>query len=133
MICPQPLKQILTATRAHWDRPEFRPTVRRNFEKVLNCRTPALGAEIFASETEEKLVYHTCKSRACPSCGHRATLLWQREQAAALPDGPYVGINFTMPDVLWPIFQRNRRFLHDLAVLGAAVMRWTGRQRPVTQ
>lgn len=122
MICPQPLKQILAATRAHWDRPQIRPAVRRNFEKVLNCRTPALGAEVFASETEEKLVYHTCKSRACPSCGHRATLLWQREQDAALPDGPYVGINFTMPNVLWPIFQRNRRLLHDLAALGAAVI-----------
>jgi hypothetical protein len=129
MMCPQPLKQILATTRAHWDRPEIRPAVRRNFEKVLNCRTPALGAEVFASETEKRLVYHTCKSRACPSCGHRATLLWQREQYAALPDIRYGSINFTMPDVLWPIFQRNRRLLHDLAVLGAAVIQQWVRAR----
>ncbi len=69
----QPLKQILIATRAHWDHPETRPAVRENFEKTINCRTPALGAEVFASETEEKLVYFTCKSRSCPSCGQRAT------------------------------------------------------------
>lgn len=122
MICRQPLKQILAATQPQWDRPEVRPAVRRNFRKVLNCRTATLGAEVYASETEEKLVYHTCKSRACPSCGHRATLLWQREQYAGLPDIPYVGINFTMPDVLWPLFKRSRRLLHDLPVLGAAVI-----------
>ena len=118
----QPLKQILSATRGHWDRPEIRTAVRENFAKMIDCRTPALGAEVYASETEEKLVYHTCKSRACPSCGHRATQLWQREQWTALPDVPYAGIVLTMPDVLWPIFQRNRHLLYDLAALGAAVI-----------
>ena len=118
----QPLKQILAGARSHWDRAVTRPAVRQNFEKVINCRTPALGAEVYASETEEKLVYHTCKSRACPSCGHRATQLWQREQWAALPDIPYAGVVLTMPDVLWPIFQQNRHLLCDLAALGAAVI-----------
>jgi len=27
-----------------------------------------------------------------------------------------------MPDVLWPLFQRNRHLLHDLPVLGAHVL-----------
>jgi hypothetical protein len=95
---------------------------RENFDKTTLCQTPALGAEVYASETEEKLVYHTCKSRACPSCGYRATLLWLREQWAALPDIPYAGLVFTMPAVLWPIFQQNRHLLHDLPALGAAVV-----------
>ncbi len=81
-----------------------------------------MGAEVFASETEQIVVPHTCKSRACPSCGHRATGLWQREQWAALPDVPYAGVNFTMPDVLWPIFQQNRHLLHDLPAIAAAVI-----------
>ena len=122
MRVKQPLKQILSFTRDNWDRHETRAAVRQNFKSVLNCRTPALGAEVYASETEEKLVYHTCKSRACPSCGHRATQLWQREQWASLPDIPYAGIVLTMPDVLWPIFQQNRHLLHDMAALGAAVI-----------
>jgi hypothetical protein len=84
----QPLKQIVIATRTHWDRPEIRPAVRDNFDKLINCRTPALGADVLASETEEKLVCYTCKSRSCPSCGQRATLLWQREQWNALPTCP---------------------------------------------
>jgi hypothetical protein len=119
----QPLRQILIDTRDLWDRAETRPAVRENFDRVTKCRTPALGAEVFASETEQKLVYHTCKSRTCPSCGHRATELWQREQWASLPDIPYVGICLTMPDVLWPIFQQNRHLLHDLPALGAEVIK----------
>jgi hypothetical protein len=118
----QPLKQILTDTRGHWDRAEIRPAVRENFARVISCRTPQLGAEVYASDSEEKLVYHTCKSRACPSCGHRATLLWQREQWASLPDIPYAGVVLTMPSVLWPIFQQNRHLLHDLPALGAATI-----------
>jgi hypothetical protein len=116
------LKQILEATRHIWDRPETRPAVRENFKRMLDCRTPALGGEWYASETEERLFYHTCKSRFCPSCGYRATLLWQEEQDAVLPDIPYAGIVFTMPGVLWPIFKQNRHLLHDLAVLGADVI-----------
>ena len=52
----------------------------------------------------------------------RATLLWQREQWAALPDIRYAGIALTMPDTLWSIFQQNRHLLHDLPALGAAVI-----------
>ena len=118
----EPLKQILAATRSHWDTPEARIAVRKNFEKVIVCRTPVLGAEVYASQNEEKRCYHTCKSRACPSCGYRATLLWLRDQWAALPDIPYAGLVLTMPGVLWPIFQQNRHLLHDLPALGASVV-----------
>src|SRR5438876_10598564 len=116
------LRQILEASRDLWDQPETRPAVRENFAKMLDCRTPALGAEVFSSETEEKFVYHTCKSPARPSCGYRATLLWQREQWSALPDIPYAGLVFTMPSVLWPIFKQNRHLLHDLPALGTEVI-----------
>jgi hypothetical protein len=122
MITDQPLKRILEATRSNWNRPETRLAVRQNFEKVINCRNPALGAEVYASGTEERLVYHTCKSRTCPSCGNRATQLWQREQWAGLPEVPYAGVVLTMPNVLWPIFQQNRHLLHDLPALGAEVI-----------
>ena len=125
----QPLAKILTKGRVYWDRAETRPVVRREFDKVLKCRTAALGAEVYESDTERKTVYHTCKSRACPSCGHRATLLWQREQGAALPDIPYKGIVLTMPDVLWPIFRRNRHLLHDLPTIGADVIQQWARDR----
>jgi hypothetical protein len=75
----QLLKQILAASRDLWDQPETRPAARENFAKMLACRTAALGAEVYASDSEEKRHYHTCKSRACPSCGCRRTILRQRD------------------------------------------------------
>ena len=116
------LKQILKSTREVWDRPGTRPAVLKNFAAVIDCGTPALGWELYASDTEEKRCYHRCKSRFCPSCGYRATLLWLEQQEAALPDIPYTGIVFTMPRELWSLFKRNRHLLHDLPVLGADVI-----------
>jgi hypothetical protein len=117
------LRQILELTRDQWDIPTERDSVRANFKKVCACRTPTLGGEVYASGTEEKVSYHTCKSRCCPSCGNRGTQLWQREHWAALPDIPFVGIVLTMPDVFWPIFQAHRHLQHDLPALGAAVVK----------
>ena len=100
----------------------FHPCVRR-LPGWSIVAPKALGAEVFASEGgEERVVYHTCKSRACPSCGHQATRAWQRDQWRELPDVPYAHVCLTMPDVLWPLFQRNRHLLHDLPVLGAQVL-----------
>ena len=118
----EPLKEILASTRALWDHEGSRPAVRTNFAKVLMCHTEALGSEVYASATEQKILHHTCKSRACPSCGYRATRLWQREMWAALPDVKFAGVVFTMPDVLWSIFRCNRHLLDDLPALGAAVI-----------
>jgi hypothetical protein len=119
------LQQILADTQAYWDHGGTRPAVRENLWKTMYCGTPALGAEVYASETERLLVFHTCKSRACPSCGYRATEWWQEELKALLPDVSYVGINFTMPSQFWPILQQNRHLLNDLPVIGAsAIQRW---------
>ena len=121
----QPIKEILRSTESYWNKPVTRAAVRENFKKVIQCRTEALGAEVYVSDGEEKTVFHTCKSRACPSCGYRATQLWQRDQWADLPDIPYAGIVLTMPDALWQIFRNNRHLLHDLPALGAAtIQQW---------
>ena len=65
-----PLKKILSQARPYWDRDEMRPAVRKIFGKALQCRTAELGAEVYSSENQELILYHTCKSRACPSCGY---------------------------------------------------------------
>jgi hypothetical protein len=55
----QPLKQILEKTRLYWDHDGVPSHVREAFRKVLQCRTRALGAEVFGSENGELIVYHT--------------------------------------------------------------------------
>jgi Putative transposase/Transposase zinc-binding domain len=103
-----PLKRILRENSSLWNIESTRPAVRSAFIKALRCGTAALGAEVYSSGIDERVVFHTCKGRACSSCGARATSQWQRERWAALPEVPYKGITFTMPNVLWPFFGDSR-------------------------
>lgn len=92
---------------------------------MIECGTPALRWLTYASETEIRRVYHTCKVRTCPSCGYRAILQWQLEQETDLPNIMYSGLVFTMSRPFWHIFKENWHLLHDLPTLaGKAVVRW---------
>ncbi len=129
MMGHHPLKQILVDTRAYWDHTGTPPHVRENLSKIIKCGTIALGAEVYASKTESKLVYHTCKSRFCTSCGQRATEAWQEDLEAILPDIPYIGITFTVPKELRPILQQNQHILHGMPAMGAeAIQLWAKAQ-----
>lgn len=123
------LNQILDLTQSHWDHDSANSEARAVFRKALQCGTPALGAEIFQSENEEKIVYHTCKSRACTSCGYRGTVQWQRERWCAMPDVPYSEVTFTMPDTLWDFFQHNPRLTHALPALASCAIEGYVRRR----
>jgi hypothetical protein len=122
MKYPNPLRQILSQTRPHWDRDDARPAVRWAFGKACQCRTPELGAEVYGSGQEERIFYHPCKSRPCSSCGYRAVVQWQRGWYAALPDTLYKGITFTMPDLLWLLFRDNPLLAKALPALAAKVI-----------
>jgi hypothetical protein len=118
-----PLKEISSQARSYWDRDEMRAAVRQAFSKALQCRTAELGAEVYSSENQELILYHPCKSRACPSCGYRATVQWLRERWAAMPDALYKGITFTMPDLLWPFFHNNPPLAKALSAIAAEIIK----------
>jgi len=125
MIGEHPIKQIILDTREHWDHGGTPSHVRETFWKIIKCGTIALGAEVYTSEIESKLVFHTCKSKFCTSCGQRATEAWQADLEATLPDLPYIGITLTMPMEFRTILQHNRHILHDIPAMGAeAVQQW---------
>src|SRR5450755_4763844 len=117
-----PLKRILIESRSSWDHEGTRDVVRRVFATALKCRTAELGAEVYSSENQELTQYHTCKSRACTSCGNRASIQWRRERWAALPTQSYHGITLTMPNVLWPLFRDNPALTKALPALAAGVI-----------
>jgi hypothetical protein len=116
------LKELLKDTLPHWNHDRTPQNIRETFWKIINCGTEVLGADIYASETEQKIVYHTCKSPFCPSCGARSAAIWQEQIEATLPQIPYVEINFTMPQVFWSLLQRNRHLLRNLPALGATAI-----------
>jgi hypothetical protein len=123
------LKKLLKDTLLDWDHDGTLQNVRETFWKIINCGTEVLGAEIYASDTDERIVYHTCKSPFCPSCGARFAAIWQDEIEASLPQIPYIEINFTMPQVFWPLLQRNRRLLSALPALGATAIEFWAKAR----
>jgi hypothetical protein len=107
-----------------------RPHARATLNKMLLCGTPALGAEVFSSiDGETRKVYHTCKTRACPSCGYFQTLRFRQEVVNHLPEIPYRGLILTIPDRYWEILRLNRQLLPDLVALGGGVMSDLARER----
>jgi len=113
-----PLKQILAQTHSHWDHDGTRPALRQAFKKAMQCRTATLGAEVYASRNQQRIVYHTCKSRACPSCGYRATVQWQRERWAALPDGTFFGdSSATTSRWFWRLLSAARQLAWSIAIM----------------
>jgi hypothetical protein len=116
------LKAILVEGRQHWDDPVFDPDTRLRFLRALECRTPALGGRVYASENEESVFYNTCKSPACTSCGNWAAIQWQRERWGALPEGPYLGMTLSMPDRLWHLFAANPDLTRELPNIAASAI-----------
>lgn len=132
MIGEHPIKQLLFDTQAHWNHNGTPEHVRDTFWKIITCGTIALGAEVYATEIESKLVFHTCKSRFCTSCGQRATEAWQEDLEAVLPDIPYVGLTFTLPMEFRTILQENRHLLHGIPAMGAeALQQWANARHGV--
>ena len=76
---------------------------RQVLERILACRTPALGGELFGCPdcAQFRYRYHSCNDRHCPLCGTTDADHWleQRRQRLLLPV-PYFLVTFTVPDPL---------------------------------
>jgi Putative transposase/Transposase zinc-binding domain len=104
--------------------------VKSEFERVIKCGTRELGYAIYTSDSGEQLeVPFTCKSKACSSCGRKATLDWARKASLELPNIPYSSVLLTMPDSTRSLLKSNPEVLHDLPAIGAGALQdWANRQ-----
>src|SRR5271170_6325937 len=106
-----------------WDIETTRPVVRHSLDLMLKCRTRALGAEVYETNSgERRISCHTCKSKACSSCASRSAKLWLQQISADLLDVPYAAIGFTMSDDFWELFRLNRHLLIALPTIAAGVV-----------
>ena len=80
-------------------------------EKMLACGTSKVGSKHYECENpaceHRKVIYNSCKSKACSSCGVMLTEKWIAKQLSILPKCEYQHMTLTMPDKLWPIFRLN--------------------------
>lgn len=76
---------------------------RQVFSRLLRCRTPALGGQLFGCPDCGLFHYryHSCNDRHCPLCGATDADQWleQQRQRLLLPV-PYFLVTFTVPDPL---------------------------------
>jgi len=87
------------------------PSHRRAIDDIVNCRTAALGGQVWRCEAcnTEVFSYHSCGNRSCPKCHTAQTQAWlERRQAELLPV-PYFHITITVPAELRDVLRANQR------------------------
>ena len=123
MYIPRPAKLLFTFDDG-WNRflDKFGDSVsewtKLSVERMLACGTCAMGVRRYCCAsplcTHSRFFCQSCKSKACSSCGLKATEQWIATQQHILPDCDWQHITFTMPHVLWPFFNNNWPLLNDL-------------------
>ncbi|STO40964.1 putative IS1294 transposase [Escherichia coli] len=133
---PRPLKRLFTANQC-WtsflDAGGLRDIGVEAVTKMLACGTRILGVKEYNCDKPDcphvRYVTNSCGSRACPSCGKKATDLWIATQLNRLPDCDWVHLVFTLPDTLWPVFESNRWLLNDVCRLAVENLLYAARKR----
>lgn len=122
------IKQILTSNQNWWNfynkhHNNIRPSIISCIVKLLSCKNIIRGYHHYICSNTNchhiKYVHHTCKCKACSSCGKKATELWIAKQNTLLPNTSWQHITFTMPSELWDLFWCNRKLLNHIGKIAA--------------
>jgi len=96
---------------------------RQVLRKILACRTPALGGQLFACPDCPGFDYryHSCNDRHCPQCGQRDTDAWLAQQRPRLLlPVPYFLVTFTVPEALRHCIRSHPAIALDLLFAASA-------------
>src|ERR1700678_4146676 len=98
------------------------PSHRRAIEDILDCRTAALGGQVWrcAACKTEMFSYHSCGNRSCPKCHTAQTQEWLEHRQAELLPVPYFHITVTVPAEL-----RDPRYVGGTVGVLAVLHTWT--------
>ncbi len=118
------------------------PSQQRALQAILQCRTPALGGQVYGCEHCGALLYsyHSCGNRHCPKCHGQRTERWLQKQRARLLPCPYYLVTFTLPAELRALARCQQKIVYSL-LLGAAARslqklcadpQWMGAQPSLT-
>lgn len=134
------IKQILQSNQNWWNfynkhRNKIRFDIVYCIIKLLSCKNTIRGYHEYIcpnhSCTHIKRIAHTCKSKACSSCGKKATELWLNKQNAILPNTTWQHITFTMPQELWDFFWLNRHLLNLIGKIAADCIKTIANKKKV--
>ena len=105
---------------------------------VEQCRTPALGGQVYYCRTCDDLhySYHSCRNRHCPKCQNENAQAWLERQQELLLPVSYFLLTFTLPAGFNEVARSNQCLLYDLLFKTSAAAtqqlaqepRWLGGQ-----
>lgn len=107
----------------HWNNflneyPNFniRETIFYNIKRLLKCKTSALGFDVFKCKKcgKEKILFHTCKSRMCSSCGNKYNNERSTSIFSKLFKFRHRHVVWTIPEELRNYFREDRKRLNLL-------------------
>jgi len=96
---------------------------RQVLKKILACRTPALGGQMFQCPDCPGFDYryHSCNDRHCPQCGQTDADDWlARQRARLLLPTPYFLATFTVPEELRYFIRSHQQIALDLLFASSA-------------
>ena len=98
------------------------PSHRRALRDLCNCRTAALGGQLYVCDHcgREHYVYHSCRNRACPKCHGKDTEVWLAARREELLPVPYFHVIFTLPQPLRDLVRRHQNALYAILMKAAA-------------
>src|SRR5271166_4951634 len=87
------------------------PSHRRAIENILDCRTAALGGQVWRCDAcgTEVFSFHSCGNRSCPKCHTAQTQEWLEHRQAEMLPVPYFHITVTVPAELREVLRANQR------------------------
>ena len=87
------------------------PSHRRAIEDILNCRTAALGGQVWRCDQcdSEMFSWHSRGNRSCPKCHTAQTEEWLESRRAEMLPVPYFHITITVPEELREVLRANQR------------------------
>jgi len=87
------------------------PSHRRAIADILDCRTAALGGQVWRCDRcdTEVFSYHSCGNRSCPKCHTAQTREWLEHRQAELLPVPYFHVTITVPAELRQVLRANQR------------------------
>jgi Putative transposase/Transposase zinc-binding domain len=89
---------------------------KRAMRDILQCRTPALGGEVYVCGKchAYRYSYHSCKNRHCPKCGNDQAVQWVEQQKLLLLPVIHFLVTFTLPEELRKVARANQKLIYNI-------------------
>lgn len=92
------------------------PSHLRVMEAIENCRTQALGGQVYHCTPcdQFRYSYHSCQNRHCPKCGNDGATTWLARQRDLLLPVPHFLVTFTLPESLRKLGRSHQKLIYNL-------------------